>query len=911
MQCVNASPRMKGEGLRNLPLRRGAFRLFFTILVVASASGSMKAQVRDSPQPIPLKPDTLALAADTTLADTAKTDTLKARESPSGIDSIVVYSASDSIVYSLSSKTMFLYGKGDIKYRDLGLKAELIDINWNTSILNAVGVPDSSDTSGTGLRGAPDLIDGPETYRGVKIAYNFKTKKGKVQVGRTEIEQGYYRGEEIKKVSTDVLFVADGKYTTCDAEHPHYYFASPEMKIVLQDQIVGRPVYLYVSDVPVFALPFGVFPAQRGRRSGFISPAYGQSGRGRYLLHFGYYWAMNDYMDLSVRADGYTKGSWVLYGDYRYALRYNFTGSISASLAKTLSGERGDPAFSSQKVFNIHLGHNQEFNPTTRLVVDFTFTSGSSYYQNVSYQLNDLLRQEIYSNATLTKSWEGTPNSLTINVSRKQSLQPRPGELEISDGLPNISFSRAQSFPFRSKKSSEGSSSLAWFELIGYTYNGQLSNRRDAYKADSTGFRRIDERRGVQHALAVNASPKLGYFTITPFFNYTEKWYDRSIRRSLVQSIRKVVTKDRRRDDPTGGLLDTTYQIRDEEVKGFNAVRYFDLGVAASTKFYGIVQPNILGIKGIRHQVTPVLSYTYQPDFSKPSYGYYGRYTDQFGRVQKYSFFEREIFGGAPGEERQAIGLSIGNVIEMKTEGTDSAGQENKFQLLNFDVRAGYNFARDSLKFDEIGVGYRTNIGTLLNISGGMSFNLYKFEPDPLQPQVGRRVNKFLINETGQLAQLTSFSISLSTALSGEKKKTSAGPTHTAEDSLRRVSGTRQLYDEPLPDFSIPWNLELSYNFSQSQHDPRVKLRQANIAAALSFNLTEFWKISASTNYDLVTKQFAAPQVSVYRDLHCWEMNFNWVPTGPYRNYRLEIRLKAPQLQDIKVTKQESARDIY
>ncbi|MEK7671952.1 MAG: putative LPS assembly protein LptD, partial [Bacteroidota bacterium] len=292
-------------------------------------------------------------------------------------------------------------------------------------------------------------------------------------------------------------------------------------------------------------------------------------------------------------------------------------------------------------------------------------------------------------------------------------------------------------------------------------------------------------------------------------------------------------------------------------------------------------------------------------------YGYFGTYVDQFGQVLKYGLFDREVFGGAPAEERQALGLRIGNVIEMKTASNDTSGQDNKFQLLNFDISTGYNFARDSLKFDEISLGYRTNIGTLLNISGSSSFNLYKFEPDARDPLNGRRVNKFLINETGQLAQLTSFSLSLSTSLSGEKKKSSSGPVRSAADSLRQQSGTRQLYDDPSPDFSIPWKLDLSYNFSQFQPDPRNKQRQSNIAASLSFSLTENWKISASTNYDIVNNVFAAPQVSVYRDLHCWEMSFNWVPTGPYRNYRLEIRLKAPQLQDIKVTKQQSSRDIF
>lgn len=868
------------------------------------------AQTGDFPARIPVVQDTAR--APILPTDTLRADTVQQVQSPSGVDSIVSYSAADSIIYSLRFKTMYMYGKGELKYKEFGLKAEQIDINWNTSVLNAQGVPDSTDTSGTGWRGLPDVIDGGETYHGMRVSYNFKTKKGKIDVGTTEMEEGRYRGEAIKKVAPDVLFVAGGKYTTCDAEHPHYYFGSPQMKIVMKDQVVGRPVYLYVADVPVFALPFAVFPAQRGRRSGFIAPAYGQSDRGRYLLHFGYYWAMNDYMDLAVRADGYSKGSWVLYGDYRYALRYNFSGAINASLARTVSGERGDPSFSTQKLFNVHIGHNQEFNPTTRLVVDFTFTSGSSYYQNVSYQLSDLLRQEIYSNATLSKTWEGSPNSLTINVSRKQNLRPRPGELEISNGLPNISFSRAQTFPFRFGKGTAGSeSSLAWYELIGYTYNGQLANTRDVYAADSTGFVRVVQRRGAQHSVTVNASPKVGYFTVTPFFNYTEKWYDRSIRKSLEYSVRKVVTADPVRDGPTGVRSDTTYTVRDEEVRGFRAVRYFDLGVSLATKLYGIIQPNILGIKGIRHQVTPSIAYTYQPDFSKPSYRYYGTYTDQFGAVQKYSFFEQAMFGGAPPEERQAITLRIGNVIEMKTEGSDSAGQENKFQLLNFDIGTGYNFARDSLKFDPINVGYRTSIGRLLNISGGMNFNLYKFEPDPRRPGTGRRVNKFLINETGQLAQLTNFSISISTSLSGEKKKTTTGPQLSAADSARLSSGVRQLYDEPLPDFSIPWNLDLSYTFSQSQENPRVKFRSANIAASLSFNLTEYWKISASTNYDLVRKEIAAPQVHIYRDLHCWEMNFTWVPTGPNRNYRLEIRLKAPQLQDIKVTKQESARGIY
>ena len=784
---------------------------------------------------------------------------------------------------------MYLYGKGNIRYKAFGIKAEQIDINWNTAMLNARGVPDSADTTGKTLRGSPDLVDGGETYKGSRVSYNFRTKRGKIALAQTEIEEGYYYGDDIKKVDADVLFVGSGRYTTCELEHPHYFFASPEMKVSLRDEVVARPVYLYVSDVPVFALPFGVFPNERGRRSGIIAPAYGESDRGRYLTHLGYYWAMSDYTDLALRADGYTKGTWVLYNDFRYGLRYNLSGLVSASYANTVTGEPGDPSFQEDRLFNLHLRHDQEFDPTARLVVDFTFTS-NSYYQETSNNLSNLLQQNVLSNATLTKSWEGTPNSMTINLNRDQVIG---GEKvgEIRESLPRIGFNRAQNFPFRSGRKATETGALAWYELIGYSYAGQfLNSRAKTLQPDGTFLN--SKRLGISHNLAFNASPKAGYFTVTPFFNYAEKWYNHSIRKTV---------------DPADSLLTVS------EVRGFQAVRTFDMGLVASTKLYGIFQPGVLGIRGIRHQIVPSISYTYQPDFSKPEYGYFGRYTDALGREVLYSFYEEEVFGGAPAGERQAIGLRIGNILEMKTASSDTATQENKYQLLNLDVSTGYNFARDSLKFDEIGVGFRTAIGQYLGISGGSRFNLYKFEPDPLNPAVGRRVNKFLLNEQGRLAQMTGFNITITTSLSGEKKETKAGPVISTADSLRMAErrGVTNLYDDAPMDFSFPWNLDLSWNFSQDQSDPRVKRRSSNLNASFKFNLTDYWRIEAGTSYDILNNEVAAPVVRVYRDLHCWEMEFNWVPTGPYRNFQLAIRLKAPQLRDVKVTKQGSARAIY
>jgi len=810
-------------------------------------------------------------------------DSLKPASSPSGVDSVVNYVAADSVIYALDSRTMFMYGKGDVRYKDLGLKAENIDINWNTAILNAHGVRDTTDTTGTKFIGLPDLKDGNETYHGSTIAYDFRSKKGKIDIGKTEIERGWYYGDSIKKVEDKVLFVKDGRYTTCDLEHPHYYFYSPEMKVIIGDKVVARPIYLMIDDVPVFALPFGIFPTERGRRSGLIAPAYGESAtRGRYLTHLGYFWAINDYTDINLLGDGYAKGGYTLYSDFRYKLRYYFSGTLSGSYGRTVYGERGDPNYSNSSVFNIRWTHNQDFDPTTRLLVDFTFTSGS-YYQATSNNLNDLLQQNVVSNATLTKYWEGTPNSMTINLHRDQNLSTN----EVSEILPSISFNRSQSFPFRSSKKS-ASSNLAWYDLIGYTYGGQFESVRNKTLLPDATFT-TDQRWGANHAVTINASPKAGYFTITPFVDLNSKWYNRSTSQYL---------------NPSDSLIN-------EERNGFKTVNTFDMGVTVSTKLYGTVRPNILGITGLRHQITPSISYVYQPDFSKPGWGYYGRYVDTSGETQVYSRFDKGIFGGAPSEERQALAFRLGNIFEMKTAG-DSVGKENKFQLLNLDLSTSYNFARDSLRFDPISASFRTSIGQLFTIGGSGTFDLYKFEPYDNNPTSGRRVNKYLLSE-GKIADLTSFSISVGTHFSGEKKATTAGPIRTPADSAADV--TRKnfvgIYDQETPDFSIPWSMDLNWNFSQSQNDPRYKFINSGVSAALSFNLTEFWKISASTNYDLVNKQFAAPQITVYRDLHCWEMNFSWVPTGYYRNFKLEIRLKAPQLQDIKVTKQGSARGVY
>ncbi|MGH2568906.1 MAG: putative LPS assembly protein LptD, partial [Bacteroidota bacterium] len=550
-----------------------------------------------------------------------------------------------------------------------------------------------------------------------------------------------------------------------------------------------------------------------------------------------------------------------------------------------------------QRDYNVSVFHNQQIDPSMRVDVNFTFTSGT-YYRNFSSNLDEILRQNIISTATLSKSWEGTNRSVTVSAYRDQNLQTGA----VEERLPAVSFQQGQFFPFRTLSRSRGLTSettgLSWYEMIGLTYNAQGQSNRSKQvqiikslvdpSVDSTRIETRQDRLGVNHQVGVNIAPKLGYVTVSPFLSYNEKWYTKRIER-----------------DSTGT----------RDLRGFQAVRTYSTGVSASTRFYGIFQPQLFGITGIRHTVSPSLSLSYQPDFSDPRFGYYGTYRDTSGRTIKYSFYEREIFGGAPSGRQQSISMSVGNLFEMKYQPADTARTEEKIQLLNASASISYNFVADSLRLSPLSVSYRTDIGRYLNVSAGTTYDFYVFDE-----QVGARVNRFNLTEKKYLADLTSVSLSLSTSLSGEKKPATRQqpyPQAVQEEQERASAFVGQpapqqsysgLFGEESADFSIPWNLALTYNFSQSQSDPRQKFRNSSVNASLSFSLTDNWRFSASSSYDFIRKQFAAPSINIYRDLHCWEMSFSWFPMGFYSGYRLELRVKAPQLQDLKIEKQSSAR---
>jgi lipopolysaccharide assembly outer membrane protein LptD (OstA) len=715
------------------------------------------------------------------------------------------------------------------------------------------------------------MKDGGEEYHGTSLSYNFKSQKGRINIANTRMDQGYYHGEEIKKVDSDVLFVENGRYTTCEDDDPHYYFQSPKMKVIVRDQIIAEPAYLYIEDVPVFWLPFGVFPGHGGRRSGIITPAIVEDPtHGRLLHHLGYYWAISDYMDMNARTDLYTKGSWAIMSDYRYALRYYFSGGFSGEYRKMITGESSDPNHTVDESYQFKVLHNQEIDPTMHANVNFTFASNNSYINTI--ERDQALNQDITSNATLSKFWEGTPNSISLNLSRNQNLQTG----NISEVLPQFGFNHAQSYPFRSGKSTDASN-LSWYEEIGMTYSANLANARskttesimgihstiggvdtvlsqDAYGRTTT--------QSIAQSLVFTIAPRVGNFSVVPQLSYQDsRSFSQSTKPSLSTDSSGIVYGDADAASRTGTL---------------------STGVGISTRLYGLMNPGFFGIAAFRHTLTPSLSFTYN----------------------------KQIVGDNFAPKQMLAALSVGNIFEMKTEQANPDKEPDKIQLLNLNAGVSYNFSADSLRFSPIALGYRTAFGKALSVDGTADFDLYKLEQTGYETYT--RVNKFLLNEEGRLARLTSFSIALSTQLVGAKSTRKPTGGEVVDTTARRQSITNYqgFYKDEEPDFSIPWSISLAYDYSETRVPP-FPVRSSSVKGNLDFNLTENWKFSVSGGYDLINQELGYPQIVVSRDLHCWVMDFTWVPVGQYRHYAFEIRVKAPQLRDIKVTKHGSSSGIY
>ena len=191
------------------------------------------------------------------------------------------------------------------------------------------------------------------------------------------------------------------------------------------DKIVSGPAYLVLEDVPLpLGIPFGFFPNSTTKTSGIIIPTYGEEERrGFYLREGGYYFAMNDYMDLRVTGDIYTNGTWGLRVGSSYRLNYRFTGNVSLKYFKNINGYKNiEGLYNVSRDYAIGWSHSQDSraNPTSSFRASVNLSS-SSYDKNHTRNINSVMTNTKQSSISYTKSWPDSPFNLSASLNHSQN----------------------------------------------------------------------------------------------------------------------------------------------------------------------------------------------------------------------------------------------------------------------------------------------------------------------------------------------------------------------------------------------------------------------------------------------------------------------------------------------------------
>ncbi|MGH7596953.1 MAG: putative LPS assembly protein LptD, partial [bacterium] len=858
------------------------------------------------------KLDSLALAP----LDSARADSAGQQ---ADLDAPIEYEA-QIIDNEVNGRITVLTGRAKVKYKTMTLEAGKITVDWNARLLIAEPLPDSllaagkaangkkangasdslakapqgfgvSDSLTKALRGLPFFSDGGDLLTGERMEYNFATEKGRVLRGRTEFQDGKYFGTQIKRADSKTLFVSKGIYSTCDNEEkPHFHFWSRKMKVVLQENVVAKPIVLFIGKIPLLALPFGFFPTRSGRHSGLIIPRYGAStSEGRYLRELGYYWAINDYLDAKTTVDYYENSGWFFRGDLRYAKRYSFSGSLGGSVTRKNFELEG----SQERRWDLTFNHSQQFGPTARLAASGSFASSNNFYRFFTSDRQKQLQRNVISQATYSKSFGGGSNSLSLSLRDSKDLQTGTYDRV----LPQLSlgFGQRQLFGGResSKSTPAGGSTKPeerpWYENFYYNYSMSAQNRYAKTQTSDTTTK-TDHLSSANHNfnLSLN-SPKryFGWLYLNQGLQVNEDWFDRTTNYAP-DSARK--------------------QIVSAESKGFAARHLFNYSISANTKIYGNFQPNLGPVHALRHVVTPSLGFSYRPDFSDPRWGYYERVTLQGSRGD--STVRRDRFGGStPNGKVASMNFSVGNLFQMKTGPED---KPKKIDLFNLNFSTSHNFAVKAFRQSDLASSLFASPTQNLSLSLGASHSFYVFDR-----QLGRTINRYLYKD-GRFLRLTNVNLGASFRLQSKSEETAAaGEQAPAEEQAELEETLPAVKDRFAPqqffsDTAVPWQASFSLTYNYSRFDPRRPIKTAQLSVDnAEIKLTKNWRVGMSGQFDLREKRIVDQRYTIYRDLHCWEMQFFWTPTGFSKGFYFRLGIKAPLLQDIKVERRGGRSTVF
>ena len=842
-----------------------------------------------APQKKIINNDTLLLKKQ----DSIQLDSLKPKEA---ITDLITHVAKDYTTQNAKDKTVTLYNEAHVVYTDIDLKAGIIIIDYIKNTLFAKGIKDS-----LGYTQKPVFKQGGQESEQDSMLYNFKTKKAIIYGIKTLQEPGMYvLGEKAKRVNDSTIYMRNIRFTTSDKDNPDYYIGVKKAKVVPNKKIVAGLSNLVIADVPtpVF-LPFAYFPMGKNRTSGFIFPAIqtSTSNRGIGIQNGGYYFAVNDYVDLELLGDVYSNGSWGFRARSQYYLRYKFSGGFNLSFEKLIRSTRGFDDFSEATNFNLRWSHRQDPKSSPNSNFGASVNLGSSQYFRQSlneFNNSNFLTNTFSSSISYQKTFTGTPFNMSANATHSQNTNTGT----VTMALPSLQVSMSRIYPFAGK----GGIKKNPLQKIGLTYNMQGEYRINTTEDEFFTAKMFETANaGVQHRADASTNVTLlNYFTLSPSINYREVWSFKKVNKDFDPSIQNT-------DGSFGTVVTDT-------LNGFNSFREYSSSLSLSTNIYGTFNFKKGRLKAIRHTIRPSVSFSYRPDFAE-KYNETIESNLEGTAFETYSPFDNgtSIYGKPGTGLSNSIGITLNNVIEGKLapEDPDSDEEDRKITILNnLNFSSSYNIAADSLRWSPV----NASAGTRL-LKDKLAVNL-NATLDPYQVnETGLRINKYVkgLFRLTRASLTANYSLS-SRDLSGESSENSGNGNQITPDvlgknlnpanSLASNSSSSQNNEEEITELyksTIPWNLNFAYSAAYTNTGTgNAGIQSHSLMFGGDFELTPKWKVGFSSGYDIASGGFSFTRMNFSRDLDSWKMTFNWVPFGNNQSYVFFIGVKSGILNDLK-----------
>ena len=841
--------------------------------------------------------NSIAGSVDNPFPDTTnknKTDTFSLKLSKDSMEAPLKYEAADSAVVLIKDKKIILYGKTKTDYTNITLTAPKVELDQNTQIVTAFN---SKDSNGAILEQAhfknPDSEFISDTIR-----YNFKTQKGLTKNTATQFGEVVVLAGTSKKINANTTFIKGAQFTTCNiVDEPHFAFRADRMKMVQNNIAVTGPVHPEFEGVPVpIYLPFGFFPLKQGRKSGLLPVQFATNEQfGLGFEGVGFYKVISEYWDVKFYGNIYTYGSWSFNVNPTYRKRYKYNGNLNFSIQENKLNDKGDPDYSRSRNYRINWSHNVDNRARPGTNFSASVNAGSSSYNQYipnNPQLN--FQNQLNSSISYSKSWVGKPYQLSLTANHSQNNQTHLYNIS----LPNVSFTVNTLYPLQKK---EFTGSPKWYEKLGLGYTGNLINQFSFYDTAFQFKQLIDTMQwGARHSFPINLSlPPImgGAVLVAPSVSYENIWIAQTFRRTW---------------NPTAKKVDTTV------TKGFFMDHAASFGISLSTAIFGLKEFSKGNLKAIRHTVRPSMSFNYKPDLS--SQHFYNCQVDTTGYQYRFNEYEGSLMGYFGEGRTGGIGFQVDNNLELKVRDKKdtTANGIKKIRLVDgYGFSSGYNFLADSMKLSPFSLYFRMNLFEKINLTANSTLDPYQINDR------GQSISKYVWEDGDfKIGRLKNTSISLNTSFrSKPKDDKKAAEKKKREEQLMSdpslAGDINQLleYKRNNPaefvDFNIPWSLTLGVSiYFQDQLKPDYSGYTTTINSSANFSgdfsLTPKWKISGSGYYDIRATKLQSFQMTISREMHCWQLNINVAPVGLYRFFSFTINPKGQILQDLRINRTRS-----